>query len=167
MKGINKHPREKEKEEFLPVRIAPPRAIVSIIPPRIIGVRVRGVVILSPEVKLFALKKGVGIFPFAKAHDFPSQDFSCDGDSPPSSEDIRVYISLDEDDKSSFGALNLRFLSPIKGALQDDDEGGSIFLIGGFNNLSTPYYNFALSGLRILKNLLEAEPSICLGSQFP
>jgi hypothetical protein len=157
----------RKKEEFLPVRIAPPRAIVSIIPPWVIRIRVRVVVILSPEVNLFASKKRIRIFQFAKAHDFSSYDFSCDGNSPPSFEDIRIYISLDEDDESSFGALNLRFLSPIKGALQDDDEGRSVFLIGSFNNLSTPYYNFALRGLWTLKNLSEAERSVCLGSQFP
>ncbi len=116
---------------------------------------------------MLASKKRIGIFQFAKAHYFLPQDFSCDGDSPPSSEDVRVYIPLDEDDESSFGALNLRFLSPIKGPLQEDDEGRSVFLIGGFNNLSSPYYNFALRDLRILKNLLEAERSVCLDSQFP
>jgi hypothetical protein len=120
----------------------------------------------SPKVNLFASKKRIGIFQFAKAHQFLSQDFSCDGDSPPSSEDVRVYIPLDEDDESSFGAFNLRFFHPIQGALQNDDEGRSVFLIGGFNNLSTPYHDFPLKGLRILKNLLEAERSVCLGSQF-
>ena len=125
-----------------------------------------GVIIFSPEVKLFALKKRVGVFQFTKAHYFSSQDFSSDCDSPPSPEDIRVYVPLNEDDESSFGALNLWLLSPIKGALQDDDEGRSVFLIGGFNNLSTPYHDFALVGLRILKDLLEADRSVCLGSQI-
>jgi hypothetical protein len=157
----------RKKEEFLPVRIAPRRAIVSIMPPTVIRIRIRVVVILSPEVNLFASKKRVGIFQFAKAHYLPSLDFSCDGDFPPSFGDIRVNILLDEDDESSFGAMNLRFLSPIKGALQNDDEGRSVFLIDGFNNLSTPYHNFALRGFWILKNLLGAQRSVCLGSQFP
>jgi hypothetical protein len=45
---INKVAREKGKGEFLPIGIAPPRAIVSVIPPWVIWIR--GVVILSPEV---------------------------------------------------------------------------------------------------------------------
>jgi hypothetical protein len=66
----NKSAREKEREESLPIGIAPPRAIVSIIPPWVIRIRV--IVIFSPEVKLFALEKRVGIFQFAKAHYFSS-----------------------------------------------------------------------------------------------
>jgi len=66
---------------------------------------------------LFALKKRIGIFQFAKEHDFSSQDFSCDGDSPPPSEDVRVDIGSDEDDESSFRALDLRFFQPIQRAL--------------------------------------------------
>ena len=120
----------------------------------------------SPEVNLFTSKKRIGIFQFAKAHYFPSQDFSSDGDSPPSLEDIRVYVPLNEDNESSFGALNLRLFHPIKRTLKNDDEGRSVFLIDGFNDLSTPYHDFALRGLRILKDLLEAERSVCLGSQF-
>jgi hypothetical protein len=112
---INRSGLENEKKAFLPLRIAPPRAIISIIPPWIIRIRI--VVIFSPQVNLFALKKRIGIFQFAKAHDFPSYDFSCDGDSPPPSEDVRVDIPLDEDDESSFGALDLRFFHPIQGAL--------------------------------------------------
>jgi hypothetical protein len=94
--------RKEEEGKFLPVGIAPPGAIVSIIPPWIIGIRVRIVVILSPEVNLLAQKKRVGIFQFAKAHDFPSLDFTRDGNSPSSSENIRVYISFYKDNESSF-----------------------------------------------------------------
>jgi hypothetical protein len=139
--------------------------MVSIIPPGIIGIRVRGVIILSPEVKLFALKKRVGIFQFAKAHDFPSQDFSRNGDSPPSLEDIRVHVPLSEDNESSFGALELGLFHPIQRALQNDKESRSIFLIDGFDDLPAPYYDFSLIRLRIFENLLEVERSVCLGSQ--
>jgi hypothetical protein len=140
---------------LLPIRIAP---IVSI------RIWIRGVIVFSPEVKLFALEKRVGIFQFAKAHYFSFQDFSCDGDSPPSLEDVRIHVPLSADNESSFGALKLRFLHPIQRALQNDNEGRSVFLIDGFNNLSTPYHDFALVGLRILKDLSEADRSVCLGS---
>jgi hypothetical protein len=135
-------------------------------PPWVIWIRIMGVIIFSPEVKLLALKKRVGIFQFAKAHYFSSHDFSCDGDSPPSLEDIKVHVPLNEDNESSFGALKLRLFHPIKRALQNDDEGRSVFLIDGFNDLSTPYHDFSLVGLRILKDLLEADRSVCLGSQI-
>jgi hypothetical protein len=115
---------------------------------------------------LFALKKRIGTFQFSKAHYFSFQDFSCDGDSPPSLEDIRVHVPQNEDNESSFGALKLRLFHPIQRALQNDDEGRPFFLMDGFNNLSTPYHGFALVGLRILKDLLEADGSVCLGSQF-
>jgi len=46
--------RKGEERKLLPIGIAPPPAIVSIIPPWIIRSRVRGVVIFSPEVNLFA-----------------------------------------------------------------------------------------------------------------
>ena len=157
---------KKKKKYFLPIGIPPSRAIVSTIPPWIIGVRVRGIVILSPEVDLFASKKRIGIFQFAKVHYSSSQNFSCDGDSPPSSEEVRVHISIDEDDKSFFRALNLRFLHPIKGTLEDDDEGGSVFLIKRLNDLSSPDDDFTFLGLGILRNLLEADRSVCLDSQF-
>jgi hypothetical protein len=162
--------------EFLPVGITPPWAVVSIMPPGIIRIRIRIwiwiwiwiwiVVILSPEVNLLAKKKRVGIFQITKAHDFPPLDFTCDGDSPSSSEDIRVDIPLNQDDESSFGAFELRFFHPIKRTLQDNDERRSIFLIDGFNDLSTPNHNFALIGFWILKNLLEGERFICLNPQF-
>jgi hypothetical protein len=41
-------------------------------PPWVIWIRIMGVIIFSPEVKLFALKKRVGVFQFAKAHYFSS-----------------------------------------------------------------------------------------------
>jgi hypothetical protein len=145
---------------LLSKRSPPPVRIVPII-------RIWIIVILSPEVNLLAQKKRVGIFQFTKAHDFSSQDFTCDGDSPSSSEDIRVYISFNEDDESSFGAFERRFFRPIKRALQDDNEGRSVFLIGGFNNLSTPDDDLTFIDLRILENLLEAERSVYLDSQFP
>jgi hypothetical protein len=135
--------------------------------PRIIPIiRIWIVVILSPEVNLLAQKKRVGIFQLTKAHDFLSLDFTCNGDSPSPSEDIRVYIPLNKDDKSSFGAAELRLFGPIKRALQNDDEGCSVFLIDGFNNLSTPDHDFTLRGIRVLKNLLEGERLICLSSQL-
>jgi hypothetical protein len=158
--------RKEEERRFLPVGIAPPRAIVPIIPPWIIRIRVGVVVVFSPEVNLLAQKKRVGIFQFAKAHCLPPQDFTCDGDSPSFSEDIRVYIPLNKDDESSFGALNLGFFHPIKRALQDDDKGCSVFLIDGFNDVSTPDDNFTFICFRILKNLPEGECFICLSSQL-
>jgi hypothetical protein len=115
---INKVVRKKGKGEFLPIGIAPPRAVVFIIPPGIIGIRVGRVVIFSPEVKLFALKKRVWIFQFAMAHYFSSKGFPCDGDSPSSLEDIRVRVPLNEDNESPFGTLKFRPFHPIQRALQ-------------------------------------------------
>lgn len=89
--------------------------------------------------KLLASKERVGIFEFAKAHDFLSKDFSSGGDSPLPSEDIWFYDLLNEDDESSFGAIKLRFFLPVKGTLQDDDEDRSVFLNDGFRfTLASP-----------------------------
>jgi len=124
------------------------------------------VVILSPEVNLLAQKKRVGIFQFTKTHDFLSLDFTRDRNSLPSSEDIRVDIPLYKNDKSSFGASKFWLLRPIERALQNDDQGCSVFLIDGFNDLSTPDDDFTLIGIGVLKNLLEGKGFIRLSSQL-
>lgn len=150
--------------------VAEPISFPASLPPirimPIIRVWVWIVVILSPEVNLLAQKKWVGVFQLTKAHDFLSQDFTCNGDSPSPSEDIRVYIPLNKDDKSSFGASELRLFGPIKRTLQNDDEGCSVFLIDGFNNLSTPDDDFTFISLRVLKNLMEGELFIRLSPQL-
>jgi hypothetical protein len=137
------------------------------LPVRIIPIiRIRIVIMLSPEVKLLAQQKRVGIFHFTKAHDFFPYDFTRDGNSPPSPEDIRVDIPLCKDDKSSFGATELGLFRPIEGALQNDDQGGSVFLIDGFNDLTAPDHDFSLESFRISENLLEGERFIRLSSQL-
>jgi len=142
--------------------LPPVRIPIRIIP--IIGIRI--VVILSPEVNLLAQKKRIRIFQLTKAHDLPSQDFTCNGNSPSSSEDIRVHVPLNKNDKPSLGASELRLFRPVKRALHNDDEGCLVFLIDGFNDLSTPDDNFTLIGIRVLKNLLECEGFIRLASQL-
>jgi hypothetical protein len=140
------------------------RIPVRIIP--IIRVWIWIVVILSPEVNLLAQKKRIGVFQFTNAHDFLSQDFTCHSDSLSSSEDIWVDIPFYQSDESSFGASEHRLFRPIEGALQNDDQGCSVILIDGFNNLSTPDDDFTLVGIRVLKNLLEGEHFIRLSSQL-
>jgi hypothetical protein len=129
-------------------------------------IRVGRVVILSPKVNLLAQKKRIGIFQFTEAHDFLSQDFTCDSDPPSSSEDIRVDIPFHKNDESSLGASGHRLFRPVKGALQNDDQGCSVFLIDGFNDLSTPDDDFTLIGIRVLKNWLESDCLISLSPQF-
>jgi hypothetical protein len=118
------------------VRVTPPRGPGIIIPPGI-GVIIGGIVVVFPEMELFAEHKRVSVVHFAERSDFVPKKFPRHGNLAAFAINIRIEVTAHTNQEPPFGGT-CRFFSPVERSLKYFDEGGSVLLIGCFDNLPTP-----------------------------
>jgi hypothetical protein len=125
---------------WIPGIIVPPRGIV-------IG---RGIVVL-PEMELFALYKRISVVHFAERSDVFPKKFTRHGNLATFAVNIRVQVTAHTNQEPPFGGA-CGFFSPVERSLKYFDEGGSVLLIGSFDNLPAPDDTLSFVGIRVFQD---------------
>ena len=130
-------------------RVTPPRGPGIIIPPGR-GVIIGGIVVF-PEMELFAEHKRVSVVHFAEGSDFVPKKFPRHGNLAAFAINIRIEVTAHTNQEPPFGGT-CRFFSPVERSLKYFDEGGSVLLIGCFDNLPTPDDTLSFVSIRVLQD---------------
>jgi hypothetical protein len=141
------------------VRVTPPWGPGIIIPPGV-GVVIGGIVIVFPEMELFAEHKRISVVHFAERSDFVPKKFPRHGNLAAVAINIRVEVTAHTNQEPPFrGACG--FFSPVERSLKYFDEGGSVLLIGCFDNLPTPENTLPFVSIRVFQDFSEGYTWVC------
>jgi len=129
---------------------SPPRGPGIIIPPGIV-VRVGIVIVVFPKIELFAENKRISVVHFAERSHFVPKKFTRHGNLAALAVNVRVQVTVHTNQESPFGGA-CGFFSPVKRSLKYFDQGGSVLLIGCFDNLPTPDDTLPFVSIRVFQD---------------